>query len=126
VEKGWFRSALVTVAEWLVKAWDFVKRFWKPIAIALGALAAIVVGVQVVGIVRKSIFGKVDPEKSGTFRKLDDTHLAVKNAAGQWEAVELGKDSKGKQVTVADVRAVQLRPSMPAIVETRNAKFDEI
>jgi hypothetical protein len=113
------------VGDALGKAWVIAKKFWKLIALVGGAIAAAIIVPRIVGIVRKAVYGKADGSTTN-FRKLDETHIAVKNDQGEWEAVELGKDRNGHQVTVSEVRAVKLRPSMPAVVEVKNAAFDDV
>ena len=70
------------VATWIEKkAIPFVEKWWKPIAIAAGAILAIVIGKRIVGGVVDAIFGKVD-QSNFTPIPNDPQHVVVATATG--------------------------------------------
>jgi len=107
------------------KAWPWIKAHWKLVAGVAGAIVAALFAVKVYGLVRRAVLGTVDlAHASPDFKPLDPTHIAAKDQSGQWVPIELGKDSAGKQITVSDVRAVQLVDQSTAIVEVHNQAID--
>lgn len=105
-----------------VKAiWEWLKAHWKPIVKALLAGLAMFAAVKVAEAVIKAVVGTVSAPQA--WKPLDETHVSVR-VGDEWRTVELPKDSAGRQVKTADIKAIAVVPGRPAVVEVTRAQID--
>ena len=101
------------------KAIPFVAKWWKPIALVVGIILAIVIGKRIVGKVIDAVFGKVTNGTPFGIIPGDPAHVTVATAGGP-QVIKLPVDSNGRQVTSDRVTAVAYAPGYLAHVEVKN------
>jgi hypothetical protein len=107
--------------EWVTtKAVPFVEKWWKPIAIVIGVILAIILGKRIIGKVVDAIFGTVHNGMPFAQVPGDPTHVMVQTPAGT-QVIKLPVDAKGHQVTADQVTAISYTPGYLAKVEVKNA-----
>ena len=110
----WLSSAWKWIRDVL---WPFLKKWKKPIVVALGAIALIFIGKTFYGIVRTAILGAV--KRKDDFKILDADHISVWSGK-EWQVVDLTTIKAGNPVKAKNVVAIQYEPGKPAVVEVNN------
>jgi Na+-translocating ferredoxin:NAD+ oxidoreductase RnfD subunit len=100
------------------KAIPAVEKWWRPVAIVVGIILAVILGKRIIGGAIDAIFGKVTNGTPFTIITGDPAHVAIQTAKGT-QVIALPVDSSGKQVTSDQVTALAYAPGYLAKVEVQ-------